>query len=163
MSLVQLLAAFDHCRLHGTSHKQSGVRVSIRPHASEEIVFFCVDPNQNPDCKLRAILELDNELICDLVVLYRNSVEVIICLIELKGRHIDHAIEQINSTYNAILRVFNGDLHREVKWRAYIKQNISAPNLVKKPSLKQKIKIAHTTYNRFLIGRNEDLSVILRN
>ena len=162
MSLARLLESLAPCQVHGTSFRDSGVRVSVRPEADEEISFYSIDTNSCPDCQLRRILGLEESLICDLIVRYKVGDRLILCLIELKGGNISHALDQIHSTYRAIIAAFNGELRREIIWRAYIKQHTSSPMMLKAPGSVNKYKQIASLFEILKISRDEDLAPILR-
>lgn len=58
---------FDHLLLSGcllpdqTSHTEDEVEVSLKREGGETVLFFHIDDQSNPNCKLRQILGLDQE------------------------------------------------------------------------------------------------------
>lgn len=98
---------FDYLLLSGCllpnrySYSENGVKIELQPQSGELILLFHIDDQSNRDCKFRRVLELDNQgmKMCDLIVFYAKDSTRNICFIELKGRDIETAIQQINNTY----------------------------------------------------------------
>jgi hypothetical protein len=123
---MPLTEYFPNCCYNGTSWNQSGNRVNVVPTNGEIVKFFLIDPESNPNCKFRDIINLSGP-ICDLIVTYTNGVNQvrIICLTELKGNKINHAIHQVTNTQQA-LRNYN-EVFRNANYRCYILIGGSAP------------------------------------
>lgn len=124
------------CLLPGkTSHKEDGVEIRIQPDSGETILFFSIDPEKNPNCQLRQLLGLDKEGMksCDLIVFYATESQNIICFVELKGRKIEIAKEQVINTYTYFYKVFK-KLQPSLSFiaKAYIRYEGSAPQEIKK-------------------------------
>lgn len=58
--------------------------------------------------------------ICDLVVYYlkEGDLEKVFCFVELKGKRIDDALEQILDTFEALKG--SSEHSERIKWKAYI-------------------------------------------
>ncbi|MCU0540732.1 MAG: hypothetical protein MUE44_00920 [Oscillatoriaceae cyanobacterium Prado104] len=95
------------CLLPGqTFFKESKASVKVEPQAGETILFFNIDEQSNPGCKLRQFLwgTETGQKICDLIVFYAKGSDRVICFVELKDNMSDlgHATEQVINTYNAL-------------------------------------------------------------
>jgi hypothetical protein len=92
------------CLLTGkTSFKESKASITVQPQADETILFFSIDDNSNPDCRLRQRLwgNRAGEELCDLIVFYARGSERVLCFVELKDniKDLDHATAQVTNTY----------------------------------------------------------------
>ena len=95
------------CLLPGkTDVKESKASVKVEPQADETILFFNIDEQSNPDCKLSNFLwkKKTGQTICDLIVFYAKERERVICFVELKENMSDlgHATDQVINTYNSL-------------------------------------------------------------
>lgn len=118
-----LLANYLH---HGTSFKESGVEVSIKPKNDETFLIFNIDSNKNKKQFNEYLGIADSgEKICDLLIYHFNHAssesKKAICLVELKGKDSNHAVQQLLNTYE----IFNkhlrkGGLFQDAKWGAFI-------------------------------------------
>jgi hypothetical protein len=95
------------CLLPGqTSFKESKASVKVEPQADETILFFHIDDQSNPACKLRKFLwgTQRGQRICDLIVFYAKESERIICFVELKDNigDLGHATDQVINTYKSL-------------------------------------------------------------
>lgn len=133
-----LLDILKPCLIYGTTFTDNGITVNVRPQRDESVKFFVVDEKSNPNSTLRQSLDLRGR-ICDLVVYYLkgNNPEKVLCFVELKGRKIDDALEQILDTFKALESC--SELSERIKWKAYILIGISAPIKVD-PGLKKVLK-----------------------
>lgn len=123
---MPLTEHFQNCFCHGTSWKEAGNRVNVAPSNGEIVKFFVIDPESNPKCSFRDITKLMGP-ICDLIVTYnniRNQVQII-CLIELKGNKLKHAIAQILNTQQALKK--HHEIFRSANYRCFILIGGSAP------------------------------------
>src|SRR4028119_230213 len=84
------------CLLPGkTDFKESKASVKVVPEADETILFFNIDDQSNPGCKLREFLwgTEKGQKMCDLMVFYaKGNSERVICFVELKHNigHLGH-------------------------------------------------------------------------
>ena len=109
------------CLLPGqTSFKESRASVKVEPQAGETILFFNIDDQSNPDCRLREFLwgTETGQQICALIVFYAKESERVICFVELKDNigHLGRATEQVINTYNS----FKLHLNSSYKAKAFI-------------------------------------------
>lgn len=94
------------CLLPGrTDFKESNASVKVTPLPGETILFFNIDDQSNPGCKLRQFLwgTETGQKMCDLMVFYaKGNSERVICFVELKHNigHLGHATKQVINTYN---------------------------------------------------------------
>ncbi len=94
----------ESCLLTGkTRFKENQALVSVKPEEDETILFFSIDDQSNPKCKLRQLLwgKQKGQSLCDLIVFYAKEDERIFCFVELKDniKDIGHATEQVKNTY----------------------------------------------------------------
>ena len=109
------------CLLPGqTSFKENKASVKVEPKPGETILFFNIDDQSNPDCKLREFLwgKQTGQTICDLIVFYAKEKERVICFVELKDNmsDLDHATDQVINTYHS----FKLHLNSSYKPKAFI-------------------------------------------
>ncbi len=152
------------CLLTGkTSFKENGVEIKVIPQSGETILFFSIDEQSNPSCKLRQVLNIDqqNMKICDLIVFYGKGNDRVICFVELKGGDLQRAVEQIRNTYNSFRKILlsrcshcNGFIPK-----AYIKTNSSAPQEIKEYQKQLCTTFGKSNYD---ISKNSDLGNFIR-
>jgi len=109
------------CLLPGLTYfKESKASVKVEPLAGETILFFNIDDQSNPGCKLRQFLwgTEKGQKMCDLMVFYAKDSERVICFVELKDNMGDlgHATEQVINTYNT----FKVHLQKSYTAKAFI-------------------------------------------
>ena len=109
------------CLLPGlTSFKEGKATVEVTPDEGETILFFNIDDQSNPGCKLRKFLwaTQTGQTICDLIVFYAKERERVICFVELKENMSDlgHATDQVINTYTS----FKLHLNSSYKPKAFI-------------------------------------------
>jgi len=98
------------CLLPGrTDFKESNASVEVTPLPGETILFFNIDDQSNPGCKLRQFLwgTETGQKMCDLMVFYaKGNSERVIGFVELKHNigHLGHATKQVINTYNNLKR-----------------------------------------------------------
>ena len=114
------------CLKSGKSFGESGARVSVsRPNiydSKETVLFFSIDDQSDEKSTLRDDLGLEGAL-CDLVVFYApdSGDKKVLCLVELKGKDIKHAVEQVTNTCRSLKNNFNNKTHiQQITWKAYI-------------------------------------------
>lgn len=109
------------CLLPGQTYfKESKASVKVEPLAGETILFFNIDDQSNPGCKLRQILWgiEKGQKMCDLMVFYAKDSKRVICFVELKDNigDLGHATEQVINTYNT----FKVHLQKSYTAKAFI-------------------------------------------
>lgn len=161
MPLNNLL--LSSCLLPGkTSYTENGVEINIKPSSGETILFFCIDNKSNPNCNLRQLLGLDREgmKICDLIVFYAKENTRIICFVELKGRDIETATQQVINTYTYFIKLLKQS-RKSLNFiaKVYIKSNGSAPQEIEKYKQQLKEQFGDGNYD---ISKNSDLGDFLR-
>lgn len=155
-----------------------GTAVSMSPNNDENVLFFDLDKEP---CAIRQLLldqtDWENKKICDGLVFFSNSKEIIFCLIELKGEDVDHAKEQLINTQRFLQSHLKEslqktpvgrELFRKIHWRAYILQNkrASSPNRNSNPDKIKKQKgireefAAH--FEKFDIRKEQDIGDFIR-
>lgn len=123
---MPLTPHFPNCFRQGTSWHESGNRINVVPQQDETVKFFVIDPESNSDCTFRQSTGLSGP-ICDIIVTFlkgRDQIQII-CLLEMKGNKLNHAIQQISNTYDALTR-YHEDFKR-ANYRGYILIRGSAP------------------------------------
>ncbi len=98
--------------LPGTAWGESGRRASISREEDEEILLFRVD-----DAAVRGLF--GGGPLCDLLFLYREtrSVRRTAVLVELKGRDLNHAVEQLGGALAAVRKCATREFDVEA-WKA---------------------------------------------
>jgi hypothetical protein len=124
------------CKEAGTSVKEqkSGFRISIKPLDDKEIVlFFKTDHTFARKC---LHMPDGDKKSCDYLACYlkdKNSRKESICFLELKGKHFDHAVEQIINTSKYIRAFLKHQLERDqypfIVQGASICMHSSAPDI----------------------------------
>jgi hypothetical protein len=109
------------CLLPGQTYfKESKASVKVEPLAGETILFFNIDDQSNPGCKLRQFLWgiEKGQKMCDLMVFYAKDSKRVICFVELKDNigDLGHATEQVINTYNT----FKVHLQKSYTAKAFI-------------------------------------------
>jgi len=148
------------CLIPGkTSYTEDGVTITLQPQNGETILFFSIDDQSNPNCKLRPLLGLAQAgmKICDLIVFYANDTERIICFVELKGSNIQTAKDQVINTFIT----FNAKLNSSLTFTAktYIVHKGSTPQEIEKYKQELENKFGKGNYD---INRDPDLGKFIR-
>jgi len=144
------------CLLPGkTDFKESKASVKVEPQADETILFFNIDDQSNPGCKLREFLwgTEKGQKMCDLIVFYAKDSKRVICFVELKDNISDlgHATEQVINTYNT----FKVHLHKNYTAKAFIYAwTGSSPN--EKKEYQKKLLKAFGENNFYFNDRSND-------
>ena len=98
-----------HCLVNGTSWNDSSTspKISFEPKSNEKIFFFSIDVDKevDPRYQFRKHYNLVNENICDLIIYYINFKEGrrLLLFTEIKGKDLNHAHKQLETTYNAVI------------------------------------------------------------
>ena len=146
--------------IDGTSVTQSGVTVNVKRLTGEKILFFRLD-----DQSIKSILELTGS-ICDYLVSYQKEEQKpVLCLLELKGKGVKHAIEQLNNTHVCLISRFKERSYwksiRDVTWKGYVCCNQHSPLEPTKPYVAQLQAIFGSSKN-YDITRNPNIGAFLR-
>jgi hypothetical protein len=150
------------CLLPGkTSFKEGKATVEVTPDEGETIIFFNIDDQSNPGCKLRKFLwgTQTGQTICDLIVFYAKESQHVICFVELKENMSDlgHATDQVINTYNS----FKSHLKLSYTPKAFIYGSAgSVP--YERQEYQNKLSKVFKKNNFEISRRNNDLGNILR-
>ncbi|TAE52697.1 MAG: hypothetical protein EAZ87_24660 [Nostocales cyanobacterium] len=145
-----------------TSHKEDGVEVRLEPESGETVLFFHIDDQSNPNCRLRQLLRLDQAgmKMCDLIVFYAKDSTRVLCFVELKGNKIANAKEQVKNTYiHFNKKLKDSGLSGEFTSKCYIVSDGSVPQEYDKYKEELKSIFGEGNYH---ISRNSDLGNFLR-
>jgi hypothetical protein len=163
MALNVVHRLLRNCLIPGTSFKESGVQVHVNPKRDESVCFFHIDDQSNPDCTLRQDLGITGA-ICDLIVSYARQSKEVLCLVESKGKDLEHAAEQVINTCQHLWRyleqVLEAKSFQRIEWRAYIRQHGSAPTLRMRRA-KARLE-AFSKFSKCAVSRNPDLGRFLQ-
>jgi hypothetical protein len=118
---VLLQTHFPNCLQPGTSVSESGLTVSIKPSKDETIQFYCADCHHT---RSKLCMTREEQTSCDYVVLYTKNIQSnekeLLCFLELKGKDIRHAAEQIRNAYKHVYTFWKDKL--EKKHHEYVVQ-----------------------------------------
>ena len=168
MPLDTLRQLLRNCLIHGTSFTESGVRVYVNPQSGEKVRFYVLDEQSNPDCTLRQDLEMSGR-ICDILVSYtrQGKSRAILCLVELKGRNLERAAEQIVNTCRYLWSYLEQQLEveafRKIEWKACLcrHKKSRAPS---KTAERAKMRLRDFgKFSMYDVTRNPDMGRFLRN
>jgi len=139
----------------------------MAPGPGETILFFPIDDQQqrNAPCLMRQKLRLSEEPICDLLVFFANeSKEIVLCLVELKGREIAEAVKQIETTYHALNTLARSAISPRLWERVHLKGYILMHGSMPKKEVKKFKDPLEDLFGaeNYAIERNEDLGDFLR-
>jgi hypothetical protein len=114
-----LLDILSPCLISKTTFNDSGITVNVRRKEGESVRFFVIDEKSNPNSNLRETLSIQGR-ICDLIVYYvkEEDPSAAFCFVELKGKRIDDALEQVVETFETIKGCTKNA--GQIKWKAYI-------------------------------------------
>jgi len=158
---------FLHGFIHGTSVEENGVRVTAHEQKGEKILIFRLDTQ---DKSIRNALGFSGKSgICDyLFVLSKETLGAqgakeykrTFCLVELKGKQIEHATDQIVDTYNHLNYILKQEdscsrFLRNITWKSYICYNSRSPINANKSCSERLLKIFHHQKN-FDMSRDGD-------
>ncbi len=155
------------CLIPGTSVSEHSGRVSVKPQPGEIVLSFVVDDQTNRDSTLRQDLGIVGP-ICDCVYYYIKGDKKVLCLVELKGSNVKHAVEQIINTFQRLKQSLGACTLRrkcrprflQIDWRAYVYIHGSVPRNIKP---EQKTLAREFGKGQFLITtRGRDLGRFLR-
>lgn len=129
--LVLLNGTLQSCCQKGTSVNESGLTVSTERLPGETILFFHTDCPEGR--KSLGMVEAGIQ-VCDYLVLYLKDGEgrEIVCFLELKGKKLDDAINQVLSTHQRVValareKIDRQQLQNNVGWKACICLHGQAP------------------------------------
>ena len=122
-------ATLQACFIEGTRVRESGLIVSTEVLAGETILFFHIDCE---DGRNSLGIAGKGAKICDYLVFYTkdDDSKEIICLLELKGKDLNSAIEQIIQTYRNIhvmAKEHLGKHVQQIRWKTCICMHGQAP------------------------------------
>ena len=146
-----------------TSFKQNQASINIQRQPGETILFFLIDPEDNPNCRLRQLLKLDGEKqkICDLLVFYAKDSERIICFVELKGKDLSGATEQVIQTHEKFKKLLpQNSRNCKYQTKAFIILTGSVPK--EHEQCQKRLSETFGEKNYYHTRRGEDLGKFLR-
>jgi len=151
-----------NCVENGTSYNEYGIRVSVKSKGGETVLFFVIDSNSNNCSNFRDVIKTD--VICDLLVYYSTDASnKKICLVELKGKDVEHAAEQLIETKEKTENLLKDKKYRNIIWKGLIVHRSSAPRQ-QKPKLKRKLDSAFGRGNYDMVHKMKyDLGDFIRN
>jgi hypothetical protein len=125
----------------GTTFRDAGGKVSMTPNSDEKVYFFDISEQEKANSFLREDWGMKNdEAICDGIIYYhkleKGNLRRIICLVELKGTAIKHAIDQATHTHEILTTKLQASFKSKVRnpilnsiiWKTYIFQSSKAPS-----------------------------------
>ena len=149
----------------GASVSESGVSVGVERQADETVLFFKID--NTPVRKDLGIQE--GEAGCDYVAFYSKENRIVLCFVELKGKDVKHAVEQIIHTYRRIQELLK---YRpcwprldHITWKAYVCYNAHSPISQTKPYVDQLKKVFGSEKNYNIVrdrGKKDEFGKFLR-
>lgn len=137
----------------------TGTSISVKPESGETVLFFAIDDQSNPRCKLRQALGMHtSDEMCDLLVFYATETRLVLCLVELKrGRKIEKAVRQITNTYTYLKKGLSISSNH-IEWKAYILVSRGSPQETKPAKELETYFGKH----KYAIREDKDLSNFLR-
>ena len=130
-SMCSLLSTLlEECLVSGTSARDAGVTVSMDKLAGEKVFFYKIDGREGRE-KLKMIGE--GIKICDHLVVYgkENERKEVVCYIEIKGKNVALAKEQILETHKHVKPLAKEEIAKEsyqqLVWKVCICLHGSAP------------------------------------
>lgn len=166
-----LMLLLSECTSSKTSCKEGKGKVSITPERGENVHFFHIDSDSG--CRALKIdrhAPNDEGTVCDCLAFLgklnadMKEYENRICLVELKGSDIEHAMRQIKNTHKHLWELLlespsKDHLHKVIK-KAYILRH--GTTLKETKTLFQLEKELKTIFREFKKGRDSDLGPFLR-
>jgi hypothetical protein len=152
------------CLSDETSHRDFGNEVRVERKAGETILLFVTDDKSNPNCKLKQDLQMGKDaIICDCIFFYSRSdqADKVLCLVELKGVDIEHAVERIANTQKLLKSKFSRSHEQHIRWRVYIHVRGSAP-IRKSSKLIQRLESIFGKGGYDISHKSENLGRLLR-
>ena len=129
--IVVLKPLLQDCLIEGTKAHESGLTVSVEREKDEEIYFFHVDCHEGNRCLGMNIVE--QEKCNDYLVFYTRdkSVNEVFCFLELKGKDIQRAKQQVINTHEYIKALLKDRMSQaqmqNLIWSVYICLSNAAP------------------------------------
>lgn len=90
-----------HCRLPSTHFTEQGKTVSLEPEQDETVRFFHIDNHA-----FRSYFQVAN--VCDLLIEYQRETFALLLFIELKGKNLRDAEQQIVGAVKAVRTCLEG-------------------------------------------------------
>jgi len=95
----------SYCQIEKKSIHENGITVSIERDSGEVIRFFCTDCQSAREC---FAMQAEGIKCCDYLLLYAREESMhtkeLLCFIELKGKALHKAVDQICSTYKYVMQ-----------------------------------------------------------
>ncbi|MDQ2886388.1 MAG: hypothetical protein M3Y39_09900 [Chloroflexota bacterium] len=129
--IVVLKPLLQSCLTPGTKAHESGLTVSIEPEKDEEIYFFHIDCQEGNRCL--GMNTLEKEKCNDYLVFYtrEKSVNEVFCFLELKGKDIQRAKQQVLNTHKYVKALLIDRMSQaqiqNLIWSVYICLSNAAP------------------------------------
>jgi hypothetical protein len=165
--IVVVKTLLQGCLIAGTKAHESGLTVSIERQEDELIYFFHTDCGEGNRCL--GMNTLEKEKCNDYLVFYtkEKSVNEVFCLLELKGKDIQRAKQQVINTHEYISALLKDKISQpqmqNLIWSVYICLSNSAPQETKRVqneligkfgkgriSIKTVVKKDNTNFPQFL-------------
>lgn len=148
--------------LPGSSYGEQGTRVSVKQESGETVLFFRLDQPFHEKKGLRRYLKQDQP-VSDILVFYRRNQEAVprLCLVELKGGDLDHALDQLRATHQVLeshlktMEVGRGN-RPQVEWRGIVRMSGASPRSV------DKRKLTSDFDKCIRVTREDDIGIHLR-
>jgi hypothetical protein len=107
-----LQESFTSCLQADTHATEQGLTVSVAKKKNEIILFVQTD---NANARKCLKMPVDDEQSCDRLILYAMkdiSKNELYCFLELKGKDLSHAVNQIINTHKYMLTLINNTIER---------------------------------------------------
>jgi hypothetical protein len=133
--IIVLKPLLQSCLIPGTKVHENGLTVSIEPKKDEKIYFFHTDCDEGNRCL--GMNKLEKEECNDYLVFYtkEKGVNEVFCFLELKGKDIQKAKQQVINTHKCIKSLLKDKISQQQQnpiWSVYICLSNSAPQETQK-------------------------------
>lgn len=106
-----LSAHLQSCQKEGTRVQEEGIRVSTTKMAGEIIILFHTDCDEG---RRGLKMEAPGIKICDYLFYYTKEGKKaeVVCFLELKGKKLEDAVEQVHKTHMQLEAMSKEEIHR---------------------------------------------------
>ena len=145
------------CASTKTSHQErKDCSVAVQPRPNETVRLYVLD---DAGCTMQQ--QWGMSAICDCIFsLARAGSKEVFCLVELKGGHIDDAVDQVVRTYQNIQQTVGTKVCAQVHWKVCIRLCGRSPRRVTVDSLHQLQK--HFPAQDIKVERDHNIGPFLR-
>lgn len=158
------------CHIEKKSIHENSITVGIERGPGEIIHFFFTDSHFAREC---FAMQAEGIKCCDYLLLYTREdsmhTKELLCFIELKGKAIDKAVDQISDTYKYVMQFSQQRIDRRQHTNVtkvaaiFLRERVPSGRSRREKERLEKIFDKKHIYMRHTVGHNREFSQFIRN